>query len=427
MEVALENRYLIDKKKSACLFLLVFISYALIYMTKNCYSAAMASIVSEGIMSKSETGLIAAMFYLVYAPFQIIGGIAADKYPADKLVLIGIMGAGLSNLMIYLVEGYVAMIIIWSFNAMVQFGVWPGIFKIVSTQLKFEHRPIGIFYISMASTVGLILSYVSAAFIKQWKYNFLFSAIALFALAIVFFVVYTRIKSGMIVERGEELYLAQKKNANDTGIGAFKLMLRAGIPLMLVVNIIHSLLNLGIKALAPVMLMESYEIVSASLANILNVFLIIAGPIGLFASHASVFRRISLPGAMAVLLALILPTLVVISFVGNVHVIAVVFTLCLLMIFAGAMSIFFSYVSRSFVKFGCVGTVTGTFNCMASLGIVLANYAFAKLAELVGWRSTAVCWIVLAAFALVCALVEIPIWSRFQKTFGSNGNSDKCK
>ena len=259
MEVPLENRYLTDKRKSVCLFLLVFISYALIYMTKNCYSAAMASIVDEGIMSKSETGLIAAMFYLVYAPFQIVGGIAVDKYPADKLVLIGIVGAGISNLMIYLVEGYVAMIIIWSFNAIVQFGVWPGIFKIVSTQLKEEHRPMGIFYISMTPTVGLILSYVSAAFIKHWKYNFLFSAISLFILAVVFFVVYAYVKRRMIVK--EELHTVENEVEIRSNISTFKLMMRAGIPFLLIVNIIYSLLNLGIKALAPVMLMESYEVV----------------------------------------------------------------------------------------------------------------------------------------------------------------------
>lgn len=416
----MENRYLTDKRKSVCLFLLVFISYALIYMTKNCYSAAMASIVDEGIMSKSETGLIAAMFYLVYAPFQIVGGIAVDKYPADKLVLIGIVGAGISNLMIYLVEGYVAMIIIWSFNAIVQFGVWPGIFKIVSTQLKEEHRPMGIFYISMTPTVGLILSYVSAAFIKHWKYNFLFSAISLFILAVVFFVVYAYVKRRMIVK--EELHTVENEVEIRSNISTFKLMMRAGIPFLLIVNIIYSLLNLGIKALAPVMLMESYEVVSASLANILNLFLIIAGPIGLFASNTPIFRKISLPGAMAALLALILPTLIVVSFVGTVHVIVVVVALCLLMVFAGAMSILFSYASRAFVKFGCVGTVTGTLNCMASLGIVLANYAFARVAELFGWQITAVCWIALASLALVCALIEIPIWSRFQKASFSDAN-----
>lgn len=409
----MKNRFLVDKRKSLCLFLLVFIAYALIYMTKNCYSAAMASIVSEGVMSKSETGLIAAMFYLVYAPFQIIGGVAVDKYPADKLVLIGMIGAGLSNLLIYLVEGYVAMIIIWSFNAIIQFGVWPGIFKIVSTELKDEHRPMGVFYISMASTVGLVLSYATAAVIKYWKYNFLFSAIVLFSLGAVFFLIYSHIGRSMMVENTEVAATSEKDAKLKKG--AFRLMLRAGIPLLLIVNLIHSLLNLGIKALAPVMLMESYEAVSASLANILNIFLIIAGPIGLFASHNPAFRKLGSPTVMAILLALMLPTLIAVSFVGRASIVLVIVALCMLMIFAGAMSIFFSYTSRAFVKYGCVGTLTGTFNCMASLGIVLANYVFARAAESIGWRYTAVCWIALAALALICALIEIPIWNRFDK------------
>ena len=35
----------------------------------NEWSEAMASIVDAGVMTKSQTGLIAAAFYLVYAPF----------------------------------------------------------------------------------------------------------------------------------------------------------------------------------------------------------------------------------------------------------------------------------------------------------------------------------------------------------------------
>jgi len=130
-----------DSRKSLYLFALVFILYALIYMTKNCYSAAMASIVKEGIMTKSETGLIAAAFYLVYAPFQIVGGIAADRYSPYKLIVFGTFGAGVCNLLVYFFSGnYIAMIIIWSINAVVQFGIWPSVFKIITSQIKESHR-----------------------------------------------------------------------------------------------------------------------------------------------------------------------------------------------------------------------------------------------------------------------------------------------
>ncbi len=413
----MNNKFLRDAKKSICLFLLVFIAYALIYMTKNCYSAAMASIVDEGVMSKSETGLIAAMFYLIYAPFQIVGGIAVDRYPADKLVLIGILGAGISNFLIYFIDSYVGMIIIWSFNAIIQFGVWPGIFKIVSTQLKPEHRTSGIFYISMASTVGLVLSYLCAALIKYWKFNFLFSAVVLFILTAVFFIMYTFIDKSMVRESSvTEVDEAPRdgESVKSKSHSPWGLMLAAGIPFLLVVDVIHSMVNLGIKALAPVMLMESYEAVSPALANVLNIILILAGPVGLFISHTPVFRRLASPVAMSVLLGIMLPLLGVVAFIGKIHIAFVIVALTLIMICAGAMSIFFSYISRTFAQFGCVGTLTGTFNCMASLGIVLANYVFARVAESYGWQFTVICWVAVVALALLLALVSIPVWSKFK-------------
>lgn len=411
----MKNRTLVDSGKSIRLFLLVFTSYALIYMTKNCYSAAMASIVDEGIMSKSETGLIAAMFYLVYAPFQIIGGVAVDRYSPAQLVSIGIIGAAASNLAIYFTENYIAMIVIWSFNAIVQFGVWPGIFKIISTELKAEHRMKGIFYISMASTLGLILSYLCAAFISYWKYNFLMSAIVLFVLALIFILTYSRLSRSMVEDEHAESLAAISSPKTEHKMGALGVMLRAGIPLLLVVNLIHSALNLGIKALAPVMLMESYEAVSPALANVLNIILIIAGPVGLLASHNPAFRRISSPTAMAVLLAVAIPLMTVTVFIGQISIVFIIIALTLLMVCTGAMSIFFSYMSRAFERYGCAGTVAGTFNCMASLGIVLANYVFARLAEVQGWQFTIICWLAVTVLALVLCLASIPTWKKFIK------------
>lgn len=88
--------HLENKKVSFMYFWIIWLMYALVYMTKNCYSAAMASIVSEGILTKSQTGLITALFYGVYGPLQIVGGIYADKYNPGKLIKIGLIGAGIA-------------------------------------------------------------------------------------------------------------------------------------------------------------------------------------------------------------------------------------------------------------------------------------------------------------------------------------------
>ena len=73
------NVHLENRRISRQFYLIIWIEYALIYMTKNCFGAAMASIVNEGFMTKSQTGLINAVFFIFYGPLQIVGGLLADR------------------------------------------------------------------------------------------------------------------------------------------------------------------------------------------------------------------------------------------------------------------------------------------------------------------------------------------------------------
>lgn len=57
-----KQKYLKDKRLSAVLFIFIFLLYAVVYMTKNMFTSAMAIIVEEGFMTKSQTSLINAIF-----------------------------------------------------------------------------------------------------------------------------------------------------------------------------------------------------------------------------------------------------------------------------------------------------------------------------------------------------------------------------
>lgn len=406
-------KYIENHRKSICLFLLVFISYALIYMTKNCYSAAMTAIVAEGIMTKSQTGFIAAMFYLVYAPFQIIGGIVADKYAPHKLILIGVVGAGISNLLVYFFStNYIAMTIIWSFNAAIQFGIWPAIFRITATELSVDHRNRGVFFLSFSSTTGLLLSYILAAIITRWEYNFLVSAIVLFLIAVVFFLVYNHVRKDMTVI---EPSVISRESTEDTKkqYSTLRIILISGLPLIFIIYTVQNVINLGLKALAPVMFMESYANVSPALANIFNTLLIVSAPLGMFVSRARVLHRLNLLQKISIFFAAALPFLTILTFVGKINLFSLIISLVLLMIIMGALVVFFSFVSKAFEKFGCVATVSGLMNCMASLGIVIANYVFAKLADNFGWGFTTKCILIISVVTLVLSIITIPVWKHF--------------
>ena len=150
--------------------------YAIVCMTKNCYNGAMASIVDEGILSKSQTGFISAMFYLTYTPLQIFGGGFCDRYSPEKLIKYSLLGAAVANVVIYFNHNYYVMLAAWMLNGIVQFAVWPATFKIISSQLVRSDRKLMAFYISMSGTAGLVLSYFVAAIVTVWEHNFSLSA-----------------------------------------------------------------------------------------------------------------------------------------------------------------------------------------------------------------------------------------------------------
>ena len=127
-----EIKVLDRKDLSLMLFFLLFVLYMVVYMTKCMFSSAMATVVEAGIMTKSQTGAINAAFWLVYAPFQIVGGLAADRYSPSKLIIIGLVGAIVSNIIIYSTESYEIIMAAWIFNAIIQFGLWTSIFKIIT-------------------------------------------------------------------------------------------------------------------------------------------------------------------------------------------------------------------------------------------------------------------------------------------------------
>ena len=140
-------------------------------------------------------------------------------------------------------------------------------------------------------------------------------------------------------------------------------MFKAGIPLFLIIYTFQSLLSIGIKSLTPIMMVESYSNVSPALANMLNIILLIA-----------------------------------------------------------SVSTYFSYISKFFERYGYGGTLAGIFNCMASIGIVLANCVFARLADVFGWGFATMGWLIIGVVSLVLGLISIPIWKRFEKIEGDEAS-----
>ena len=403
-------------RASIILFFTIFTVYAFSYMTKQCFNAAMADIVNDGFMTKTQTGFIIMFFYLIYAPMQIVGGIAADKFDSVKLIMIGLIGSAVSNAVIFFNNSYYVMLAVWGFNALIQFGLWPAVLKILTTKLNSVHRRKAVVYISVSQPIGAIIAYLTAANIKKWQYNFLVSSIILFASSILLYTVYSYLIRRDLLMLEQEPVTADKPKEKGNMLKMSTLIFASGLFFVLFVSFMKEMVISGVKGLSPVMLMETYESVTPKIGNTLNIIIIIFGIFGVIAAGyvntryaKKEFRIISATFALTA------PAWLALVFIGKVSIILCVLSLAWIF---GVITLTASTVSCwmvQFQKYNCTGTVAGLINASASAGVMASSYFFCVIADKSGWQSVIYLCILFCAISAVMTVAAALCWKRFNK------------
>ena len=407
-----KNKYLESKSLSIYLFVFLFLMYAVVYMTKSMFSSALAIIVEEGVMTKSQTGLITAAFWFAYAPFQIVGGFAADKYSPYKLIVIGLSGAIISNVIIYFNQNYYIMMAAWIFNAIAQFGLWPAVFKVVSTQLTHTFRATAVFWMLFSTSVGLGMSMLVASFVKDWRDNFLLSAISLVVMMLAYMILNKFFDKKMVEQESDKKNIGTSQPQKAPML---PLMMSSGVVAFLIVCLLRVAIDNGIKMMTPVMLMETYPDLPAVISTRLGSILVVFSAIGIFVTGIVKTKVTkSEPKAQILLYGVSLIPLAMVCFVGHIHYLWILVALSLSIVLVhGAAPFSQSFVALHFEKYGRIGTVSGILNATASVGNILASYIFAKMAEVMPWEGVAISWFISIILCVVLCVVVLPRWTKF--------------
>lgn len=417
--------YKMDKEDRASwtLFIVCFIVYTIISMTKNAYSASIAAIIDEGIFNKSQAGIINSGFYLFYGGAQLLGVKLVDKTSPMILIGISLIGSAITSILMAYCHSFIAMLIIWSLCGLFQFAIWPAVIRILAEYLIPPHRKQAMSYIAFAYCIGMLANYAGASLILNffnWRTLFLINTVIL----AVSFIVWTLVsaKTSKTLEEANATYKAlryseptDKGNANKpVNVNFFKLMLTSGLFFIMVPAFVRCTLDLGVKSWVPTMIMENYG-VSASFATILTTILIITNLFGVFITNFLYPKRV--PNAVAALgvifTASLLPTILLL-FVGKIPVAFIVLFLIITttLMYAGNQ-ILTVIIPSFFSKYNRTGGVAGILNAIASFGAVIASFAFGCLAENYGWNTTITSWIILNAIAMLFCFIAISIWRKF--------------
>lgn len=406
--------HLENKRMSRLFFVFIWVAYALVYMTKSCFSGALSSIVAEGALTMTEASLINAAFYAAYTPLQILGGIFADKYSPEKLILIGLLGSAVSNAVIFFNQNFWVMLISWVFNAMIQFALWPAIYKIISSQLVRSDRAQMVFFISFANSGGLLIAYAISAIVPKWTYSFAISVIVLIILSAALVLLCKRYSPILVKDKPTN---AAKGEAPTQIAKTGKLFLMSGCYALMLAVLLRAMVENGTKTLSATMLFQSYASISPSIGNLLNTLIILAGVIGTILIHLFVFPKLIKNELIAFLvcLALAAPFAIVLRFVGDLPIGIVVASLAMIAMLLSPTTLFVQHFNMRFIKYGKNGTAAGVLNAATSLGFTLQFCVFGPVSEHLGWPIVTTLWILMILISAVSILLALRPFCRFVK------------
>ena len=405
-----------EQKMSRTLFVVCWIVYAIVCMTKNAYSASMVSIIGEGFLTKSLAGTVNASYYVFYGGAQLLLVKLVDKMSPVKLINMSLFGALISMVGFAVADNFYVMLILWSITGLLQFAIWPAVIRIMSEYLVPEHRAKAMVYIAFAYCTGMLANYGAASLIlKLWNWRMIFNIFFILLVATAVLWIFTAKKTVPVLEAGVKA--VKKSEPVQTGnkkTGTWKVLLSSGVAIMLIPSFIRTMMDMGLKSWVPTMITESYG-TSPSFASALTTILLLVNLSGIYIVNAVYPKFIKNEAVcFGLCFVLSLPFTLILLMIGKipVGVAVLLLTLVTTLMYSGHQLINVIIPSK-FAKMNLSGGVASILNAVASFGAVAATFGYGWLAEKFGWTATITVWSIMAAVAAVFAFTSAGLWKKF--------------
>ena len=411
------QQYLESHKYSSLIFVACFAAYSASYVGRINFSAALADIVSNGLFTKSEAGIIGSAFFFVYGAFQIINGFLGDKLSPFKMIIAGTFLSGVANIGMTFCTSNISMAVVWGFNGFSLSLLWAAILKILANIINEDMRSKACRNISITLPIGTILAYLLASLsIKffDWKYVFYIPAVILIVVCAFFTVSYLVVKPHIKEIPLEATATPKKSKKAKSNKSIMALLAVAGVLVILPADAIHGAIKEGITTWVPTMISELYS-TDASFSVFLSVLLPVFNLSGVYII-TPIYNRLKkneLKTGVLILLFALIP-LTSLIFINKLP---IILSVALLAIITTAMHSFnymiITLVPMRFAYCGRTATVTGIMNATAYVGCAAASYGFGVISDAIGWNGTILVWLGMALVAALITAIPLRKWKKF--------------
>jgi OPA family glycerol-3-phosphate transporter-like MFS transporter len=138
--------------------------------------------------SKASLGIVAGGFFAAYAAGQLINGVLGDRFNPRYFVALGLLCAGLNNILFGNVRQLVPMFIFWTMNGYFQSMLWGPLMRIIAEVTPGKHLHKMTLFFSSSTALGYLLSYTLVGRLTMllgWKAGFFIPGAILVGIALL--------------------------------------------------------------------------------------------------------------------------------------------------------------------------------------------------------------------------------------------------
>jgi OPA family glycerol-3-phosphate transporter-like MFS transporter len=397
-----------NRKYVRRLFLLCWLVYCISYIGRLNFSSAMTLIISERILTASEAGFISMVYFFAYGIGQMINGFLGDKINPNRMIFMGLLFSGFSNIAMGFSHSFTLMALSWGTNGYFQAMIWAPIIRIFAEMLSDKDKVNCSVNIVSSQIIGTLLSYLLSAGVlafTKWPGVFIAAAILLTVTSFLWRMGFWDVCRHAEKDEEENMEAGkcgQKENQIQVSFG--KLMISSGIMTLLIPIMVHGMLKDGVTSWVPTYISESFGI-AASFSILLTSILPIINLTGAYMAKF-IYRKTREKVGLSVFFFFVTAKLgLILLCVAESF--SPILTACFLSIVTASMmavnTLVINIYPLRFQRYGRVSGVSGFLNAMAYLGTAISTLTIGLMVQYKGWQATIYVWLAVTILAgLIC-------------------------
>ena len=384
-----------NAKKAIMIGSLCSVSYFAVYIARNILGAVTPQMLEAGY-SESYIGKISSLYFYAYAIGQLINGAIGDKIKAKYMICMGLLGAGVTNLLFSLAANVpVGAMVTYAMTGYFLSMIYGPMTKVVSENTEPIHATRCSLGYTFASFFGSPAAGMLAA-LFAWKSAFAVSSAALAAMAMTGFACFTAFERKGLVKFGE--YKPKAK-----GTGNIKVLIEHRIIKFSLISILTGIVRTSVVFWLPTYIAQYLEFSPQISATIYTVATLVIS----MTTFVAVFTYEKLGRNMDKTILLMFSSsaiMFLLTYFVKLPALNVIFIVLAILSSNGAASMLWSRYCPSLRDTGMVSSATGFLDFLSYMSAGTANIIFANAVTAIGWGNLILVWLGLMVIGVVIAL-----------------------